>query len=276
MYIPRFVVFSDLDGTLLDQHTYSFKAAIPAIRGLRKRNIPLVLCTSKTRAETLLWWKAMGLSDPFVVENGGAIVIPKGYFGPITGPTKEVKGMSILVLGTEYERLLEGLQYLKGRMQGNLRGFSDMGLQEISEQTGLPLRHARLAKQREFDEPFIFVRDEVKYAPKLPLYTRELDLSFTHGGRFYHLHGDTHKGKAVQRLQELYRKKLGRFRSIGIGDSGTDLMLLKVVDLRIIIQRPNGQYDPQLRRAFPRARFSPKPGPLGWNMEISNLLLRDT
>ena len=45
------VVFTDLDGTLLDKKTYSFEAAREALTELRARNIPLIVVSSKTRAE---------------------------------------------------------------------------------------------------------------------------------------------------------------------------------------------------------------------------------
>jgi len=75
-----FVIFTDLDGTLLDAETYSYEAARPALAMLKKRQIPVVLCTSKTRAETEAIARRLGLKHPFIVENGGAIFIPQGYF----------------------------------------------------------------------------------------------------------------------------------------------------------------------------------------------------
>ena len=45
------LVFTDLDGTLLDHETHSFKRALPAIKILKEKNIPLIFSTSKTRAE---------------------------------------------------------------------------------------------------------------------------------------------------------------------------------------------------------------------------------
>ncbi|MFQ5696467.1 MAG: mannosyl-3-phosphoglycerate phosphatase, partial [Terriglobia bacterium] len=51
--MPRLIVFTDLDATLLDHQTYSWAAAEPALRRLRLLGIPLVFCTSKTRAEVL-------------------------------------------------------------------------------------------------------------------------------------------------------------------------------------------------------------------------------
>jgi len=73
------VVFTDLDGTLLDHSSYSFEAARPALEGLRARRIPVVPCTSKTRAEVEEIRTRLRNRDPFVVENGGAALIPAGW-----------------------------------------------------------------------------------------------------------------------------------------------------------------------------------------------------
>ncbi|MCH6574886.1 MAG: HAD hydrolase family protein, partial [Bacteroidetes bacterium] len=40
--MPKVVIFSDLDGTLLDHDTYSFQAASEAIELIKSKNIPLV------------------------------------------------------------------------------------------------------------------------------------------------------------------------------------------------------------------------------------------
>lgn len=71
------VIFSDLDGTLLDSQAYSFQAAEPALLPLRKQGTPLVLCTSTTRAEVKVLRDRLHIRHPFTVENGGTIYIPK-------------------------------------------------------------------------------------------------------------------------------------------------------------------------------------------------------
>ncbi|MGB9606864.1 MAG: hypothetical protein ACPL88_13400, partial [Bryobacteraceae bacterium] len=48
-------VFSDLDGTLLDTARYDFTPALPALAALRRHGFPLVLVSSKTRAEMEYW-----------------------------------------------------------------------------------------------------------------------------------------------------------------------------------------------------------------------------
>ena len=45
------VVFTDLDGTLMDHDSYDVAPAKPALDALAARSIPVVPVTSKTRAE---------------------------------------------------------------------------------------------------------------------------------------------------------------------------------------------------------------------------------
>ena len=48
---PPLVVFSDLDGTLLDHDTYAWDAAKPALTRLALLGCPVILTSSKTAAE---------------------------------------------------------------------------------------------------------------------------------------------------------------------------------------------------------------------------------
>src|SRR5690606_30108664 len=70
------VVFSDLDGTLLDHKSYSFEPARPALALLSARGIPLILASSKTEAEMRPIAVAMGIDHPMIVENGAGVAFP--------------------------------------------------------------------------------------------------------------------------------------------------------------------------------------------------------
>ena len=52
-YLVR-LIFTDLDGTLIDHHTYSAEAARPALEAARAAGVPVVPCSSKTLAEMRL------------------------------------------------------------------------------------------------------------------------------------------------------------------------------------------------------------------------------
>lgn len=78
MNLPaHYVIYTDLDGTLLDHHSYSHNPALPALKQAKSVDAPVIPVTSKTRAELTKLREAIGLDGPFIVENGAAIYIPK-------------------------------------------------------------------------------------------------------------------------------------------------------------------------------------------------------
>src|SRR3989338_10179164 len=79
-WMPKTIIASDLDGTLLDSTDYSFAAAQPALAMIRARDVPLVLCSSKTRAEIEEYRRRLDNGHPFIAENGGGVFISHGYF----------------------------------------------------------------------------------------------------------------------------------------------------------------------------------------------------
>jgi mannosyl-3-phosphoglycerate phosphatase len=72
------IVFTDLDGKLLDHDTYSFEAAMPALAHLRRLQARVVLLSSKTLQEVLFWRTKIISNHPFAVENGGAVFASDG------------------------------------------------------------------------------------------------------------------------------------------------------------------------------------------------------
>src|SRR5690554_5601326 len=63
---PHMIVFTDLDGTLLDHDSYSWRAAKPAMARLGANGIPLIFNSSKTAAEISELQSRMGLRGPFI------------------------------------------------------------------------------------------------------------------------------------------------------------------------------------------------------------------
>ena len=264
---PSLVVVSDLDGTLLDHATYDFAPARGALDRLRDEGIPLVLCTSKTRAEVEPLREAIGNRDPFIVENGGGVFIPVGYF-PFDIADAERRGDYWLVsIGDPYPDLVRALEQAALATGVRVQGFASMSDEAVAEATGLALREARLARDREFDEPFVIL--DVERGPALLARIKYGGKQWTRGGRFYHIIGASNKAVAVNRLIELYRRSLGSIQSVGLGDAPNDAGFLSVVDIPIVIASSHAT---RLRTLVPRARVTNLPGPAGWSEAVVALL----
>lgn len=267
----RILVFTDLDGTLLDHTSYSFEPAWPAIRLLREKSIPLIICSSKTRAEIEPLRSELANTDPFISENGGAVFIPEGYFSQEIPSARRESKYHILELGTPYPRLREAMSNLQAVRPGQLRGFGDLTVDEVAALTGLSRPEAALAKKREYDEPFLM--DEAASIKIIREMVEKAGLKITRGGRFFHLTGDNDKGKAVRLLRALYEKEAaGSLKTIGLGDSPNDVPLLESVDFPVLVQKPGGYHDPSIRlRGLIHA---PGEGPAGWSAAVLELVAR--
>lgn len=301
--MPELIVLTDLDGTLLDPASYSFQAAEDALKTLDAREIPVVLVSSKTRAEVEPIRFALNNNHPFIVENGGALFVPKGLFAfpleeaIIRGPYQVVETQ------TTYVTLRKALKEIEQGLGASLRGFGDMPPEEVAVRTGLSRKDAFLAKQREYDEPFVIERtegraetpgraqgrgrgqeqrqgpgleeeapDEVVAEVERRAEARGLRLN--RGGRFFHLTGNIDKGQASQRLIDCYRRHwLGRpggIVTVGLGDGPNDHPMLALVDRPVAVQRPDGSYHPSLR--LPNLVKACGVGPTGWNRAVLELL----
>lgn len=268
----RLIVFTDLDGTLLDQQTYRWDAAEPALRRLRLLGVPLVLCTSKTRAEVLPLVDALALRHPFVAENGGAVYIPRNYF-PFALPTARVEaGFQVLELGQCYQKLVQALDEAAKTSGIQARGFNRMSDSEVAELCGLKRSAAKLARRREYDEPFILEKGTPKQQERFFRWLQQRGLRWRQGGRFYHLMGDNDKGVAVSRLLELYRQQYGDIRTVGLGDSPNDLDFLAVVDCPVLVAAPDGSYNDEVRAQVSDLRLAPGTGPWGWNQAVLEIV----
>lgn len=264
------VVVTDLDGCLLDHEDYSWGGAQTALAELARTRTPLVLCSGKTRAEMETLQRDLRLADPFIIENGGAIVFPDGSFDGAVPGARPAGSARVLVLGTPRARVLRLLRELAAFSDVRVRGFDDMDVTEVAELTGLATDAAHLAMQREFDEPFLV---EGGGPPdRLILAAAERGLQLRHGGRFLHLNGGCDKGVAVRVLLGLYRRNGASPLSAGLGDAQTDLPLLRAVDRPVVVPRRDGAVDPVLAAHLSDAECAPCPGPRGWNEAVLAIL----
>lgn len=238
----QLMVVSDLDGTLLDHDDYSFEEVLPVLDRMDEAGIPMVVNTSKTRAEWLAMRGDFGNLDPFVVENGSAL-----YDG------EEVK-----VFGKTRAEVLEVLKPLRGLFQ--FKGYSDATVEEIMAWTGLGRKSAERSADRHFSEPLVW-QDTPEKEEEFCALVAERGLMTLRGGRFLHVLGQTDKGKPLAHFRKENRA------IIALGDRPNDLAMLKAADIGVVIATPDGfhlEADDVLR--------STETGPRGWAEMMTQIL----
>ncbi len=281
---PSHLVFTDLDGTLLDHHTYAWKEALPALEHCRKSGVPVILVSSKTRAEMDVLHRQLNLSAPFISENGGGVffprkafrVAPAGAFEAETLGPNENEGLWQWSLGTPYVHLIGALKEIRKDLGWSIKGFSEMDISEISRLTGLDEPSSRLAAMREFDEPFFFEGESPKDLKPLYDLAAERSLMIVSGGRFRHLLGNNHKGNAMAKLKTWYNRQYAiqgegdPIPTIALGDSPNDFSMLARADFPVLILSERSF--PGLNKKIPKLKTTQYKGPKGWNAAILDIL----
>jgi mannosyl-3-phosphoglycerate phosphatase len=266
---PFIVIFTDLDGTLLEHDTYEWEAAKPALELLKHYGIPLIPVSSKTRAEIEVFQQKLGIMAPFISENGGGVYFPKNCYpeGPAGAVSEE--NLWKWSLGPSYGVLVKVLKEISDELGWVIRGFSEMTPEEISSYTGLDLETSHLAALREYDEPFIIVEPEEKDVIALEKAAERRGFHIMEGGRFYHIHGKKDKGEAVKRVILWYKRSQPRLISMALGDSPTDFSMLEQVDYPVLI-RSTGHF-PGLKDRIPGLKITDEMGPDGWNSAVLDI-----
>ncbi len=261
----KLVIFTDLDGTLLDRNTYSFEPALPALNLIKQEDVPLILSSSKTRAEIEVYRKRLDNDHPFVAENGGAVFVPAGYFSFPHPYDRESDGYFVLELGSLRPQIIGVLESVEKETGIPIKGFSDLREEEICSLSGLNLNEAGLAKRREYDEPFLVDGGEKEFEI-VKRKIEEKGMNYTWGGRFHHIFGRNDKGKAVEVLKELYETQFFSIFSVGIGDSLNDLPMLSSVDYPVFLSGKD--FLPQNLLPVQNVRVINEGGPKAWNEAI--------
>jgi mannosyl-3-phosphoglycerate phosphatase len=268
----QLIVFTDLDGTLLDYYTYSYEYSKEGMELLRKHNIPLVFCTSKSFAEVVYFREKTGNTWPFIVENGGAIYIPEEQsrrFQQLE-PLEHADGYRAIELGANYDRIRQVFKEMKEVFNDQLAGFGDMSVEEVAQYLNLEPALAAMAKVRRHDEPFIL--KDPSLLESVRQFSAQNGLKVYPGTRFYHLMGDTDKGTAVKTLTVIYREHIIDVVTAGIGEGKNDEPMFRQVDLPYLVQKPDGKHvDINMDNIVKIESI----GPRGFTLAIKNLLKKE-
>lgn len=266
----QLVIFTDLDGTLLEQRTYDHREALPALNRLRAQNIPIVFCSSKTRSEQEELRARLEIEDPFIVEDGGAVYIERGYFKFRIADGRSRGPYLVIEFGMPYTEVRRIISVVADETGLSLQGYGDMDAGSVAALTGLDVDSARRAMEREYEET-LAIEPDSEDLTRLEEAFASRGLAMTRGSRFLSVKRMHDKGTAVRRLIELYRRQYIDVVSVGIGDGRNDEPLLAAVDLPYLVQKEEGGWEDI---SVPHLRRIAGAGPVGWRAAVGELLGR--
>ncbi|MES9871464.1 MAG: HAD-IIB family hydrolase [Candidatus Sedimenticola sp. 20ELBAFRAG] len=236
---PTLLIFSDMDGSLLDHYSYSHAPADPMLKKLELRGVPMIPATSKTRAELLELRRTLKNPHPFIVENGAAVFIPEGYFKQQPAGTRLVDNYWVKSFCAPRQQWLDLILDNWADFSEEFTTFAESSIEEISEMTGLKPTEAKRASLREYGEPVRWNGGE----EQLKRFSWALERKgayIQHGARFIHVSGKTDKGMAMQWLTLEYMRQptVADCYTIAIGDGKNDIAMLETADHALVIRSP--------------------------------------
>jgi mannosyl-3-phosphoglycerate phosphatase family protein len=265
------LVFTDLDGSLLDHHDYSYRDALPLLRTLERLAIPVIPATSKTRSEISQLREELANEHPFITENGAAVLIPVDYFAEQPAATIERDGFWVREFSSPRKRWLDLLNGMKSRFDGEFDYFFQAGTAGISRMTGLPADKAARANQREYSEPVLWLGSPQRKLEFMAALESQ-GASVQQGGRFLAVSGDCDKGRALVWLRGAYLQATpGRpCHELAVGDSGNDCAMLEAAETALLVRSPVHDF-PALERTS-GVIYSRDYGPAGWAEGVARWL----
>lgn len=273
------VIFTDLDGTLLDYDGYAWQRAGGSVQHVRSRSVPLVFCSSKTLQEQMAYQHEMDIREPMVVESGGAVAVPRDYF-PETAVEAvageegaEVRGVGdrrIVVLARGFDEVRRALDEVRDEARLPVRGFTEVSLKELMERTGLPEAQAFRARSREYSETVHLDAGSEAWS----------ELASALAERGFRLHGSgplgtvvdaaTDKGRGVRVVIGLFRRSgHEELETVALGDGHTDVPMFREVDRSFLVERTGGGW---AEIDLPGVERVEGVGPHGWEPVVRELL----
>lgn len=267
----RFLVVTDLDGTLLDAQTYSWAPAAQSLEKLRQKACPLILNSSKTLAELLPLARELKTDSPLIAENGSVIAIPEAFTIRGSDPNDETQhGHRITRLGLDRKFIIDRAHQLRRDNAFKFEGFSDWTSAEIADRTGLELSAAENAAQRWATEPILWHDSTDRWDEFARLLANQA-IRAIRGGRFTHLMGEVDKATSLNHVRLLYQQAFPHvaWEVVALGDAPNDLDMLSAADIAVVI--PN-QHSYTLEPTAARTIFANAFGPSGWNQVMLQLI----
>jgi len=265
----NYVIFTDLDGTLLDKQTLNPGRALKTLKQCQTFNIPVVFVSAKTRVEMEVLRDELANTSPFVSENGGGLFLPVEQFerpDNFTGFDNYWRWQS----STSISELQTALKNASAAAKIKIRSFGDMSAVELASLTGLGLAGVELAKMREYDEPFQIVDETPNRIKAIKHEIAKLGYRYVYAGVFHHIMGQFDKGQTLLKLKNLYLRKDPKIKFIGLGDSYNDLPMLRIVDYPFLVGMPGGGLKKNLN--IPGLKITKNVGPKGFVEAIVSII----
>ena len=249
----QIIIFTDLDGSLLDKDTFKFDEIEDYFKDLISGGVKIIPNSSKTEAELLDFNKQYNLNLPFISENGSSIhglnLIHKDLPNKISisRPADQIISIYNEIIPNNLKQKINFILKLK--------------LEEQKKIFGLPSTKMMLASKRNYSLPIQFMGNEIEKKEFFKI-INNVGLTVQTGGRIMNICDNVNKSKAMSKALRLISKELDdEIITIGVGDNENDIEMIKQTNHPCLVKNDN--FNSSLINIDNLIKSS-EPSPLGW------------
>jgi mannosyl-3-phosphoglycerate phosphatase len=264
----RLMVVTDIDGSLLEPGTRFLHDERAALDFLTARGIPLIVNSSRTRAEIERLHQTLHLLTPFISEHGSALFVPHGCFPFIPERARPALGGGVIEFGRRYHDVVDALRLTSRELAVEIVSFAELTIQDVARELGVAIVEAQLAKLREYTELFRIVDEKDATRSRLFKALRRRGLRCWRTGRHHLVTATPDRAESLRTLKAMWRQAWGDPIVIGFGDSEDDVAWLRHADVAIIVQNDQTGVPARVLSKLPTVHVTRWPGRRGWSEAI--------
>ena len=264
----RLVVVTDIDGSLLEPGIRSLPGERAALDFLAARGIPLVINSSRTRAEIERLHQTLHMLTPFICEHGSALFVPHGCFPFVSKRAKPALGGDVIEFGRRYHEVVDALRVTSRDLGVEIVGFAELTIQDVARELGVPIVEAQLAKLREYTELFRIVDEKDATRSRLLKALRRRGLRCWRAGSHHLLTATADRAESLRTFRTMWRQAWGDPIIVGFGDSEDDVAWLHHADVAIIVQSNRTGVPARVLSKLPTVHVTRWPGRHGWSEAV--------
>ena len=260
MSLSNILLFTDLDGTLLNKKTFEFKAALNLIKNCISKGINIIPNSSKTDLELDEICENLEIPKVYISENG-SFIYGLNYLSKKLNEKVYLSRDKAVI----FKNFSDNINV---KLQKKCLILENETLKNQIEVLGLPQNKISKAMNRKFSMPFIFLGNKDEEI-ELKKNVKKNGLNIQFGGRVLSLGDKVSKGNAMMRFISLLSNETKKnYVSICVGDNENDFDMLDKCDYPCLVK--NG---PLKNINFKnQCVFSKKEAPDGW-VEVVNKTL---
>ena len=257
----KILIFTDLDGSLLNKETFKFDVIKDFFKELVSNGIIIIPNSSKTEAELLDFNEQNNLDLSFITENGSSIHGLNKIHQNL--PSKIIISRTIDEIRNIYE------ENISLDFKNKITNILELEIEVQQKILGLPLDKIMLAIKRDHSLPIKFNGTEIEKNEFIKI-MKNSGLTIQTGGRIMNVCDNVNKSKAMSEAVRLMRKELDdKIITIGVGDNENDIEMIKQTDYPCLVKNEN--FDSSLINIDNLIK-SDEPSPKGWSDVIKTAL----